>query len=83
MRSNVNITPRQMQFLLAKVQYGYSDKELARHFRVSRVAVKNIFTKLRHRINARNTTHAVYLLWPKLELILAIMSVDNGKEVQE
>lgn len=67
-------TPRQVQYLLAKVQHGLANKQVARRYRVNEQTIKNQFTCLRGRIGARTTTHAVYLLWSVLEPMLEAVS---------
>ena len=67
-------TSRQVQYLLAKVQYGLANKQIARRYHVNEQTIKNQFTCLRGRVGARTTTHAVYLLWPMLKPMLEAMS---------
>ena len=75
----IAVTPRQLIYLLTKVQYGLSDKQVARMHGVHEQTVKNHFHRLRQRLGVHTTPHAIYVLWPVIEPMLEAVAKTQHK----
>ncbi len=54
------LSPREEQ-VLGLAALGYKERAVGEHLGITEQAVKNCLTSIRIKINARNTTHAVYI----------------------
>lgn len=63
-RKPLPVTPRQRQ-VLQLIAHGHSAKTAAAHLHTSHETVRSQLQDARHRLDAKNTTHAVSIAWRK------------------